>query len=207
MSTATLKSNQHGLNEDASGVSGNIAWVVDGESLSALDPSVAADYAHSISDRLREMVENDPAVDLSQLVRAATQVEGNPDCFASLAIARRDNHSLEYAIVGPAAVVFPVLDDVKLIQDTRCDEVGEGRQNQPEGYWVIAPGNEDVADNAVYGQETADGPVVVASDGAANALNVFDLHYTAGEMGNVGQAVESAWNAIEGTDDVTVAVV
>lgn len=207
MSTATLKSNQHGLNEDASGVSGNIAWVVDGESLSALDPSVAADYAHSISDRLREMVENDPAVDLSQLVRAATQVEGHPDCFASLAIARRDNHSLEYAVVGHAAVVFPVLDDVKLIQDTRGDDVDTGRQNQPGGYWVIAPGNEDVADNAVYGQETADGPVVVASDGAANALNVFDLHYTAGEMGNVGQAVESAWNAIEGTDDVTVAVV
>lgn len=207
MSTATLKSNQHGLNEDASGVSGNIAWVVDGESLSALDPSVAADYAHSISDRLREMVENDPAVDLSQLVRAATQVEDHPDCFASLAIARRDNHSLEYAVVGHAAVVFPVLDDVKLIQDTRGDDVDTGRQNQPGGYWVIAPGNEDVADNAVYGQETADGPVVVASDGAANALNVFDLHYTAGEMGNVGQAVESAWNAIEGTDDVTVAVV
>lgn len=207
MSTATLKSNQHGLNEDASGVSGNIAWVVDGESLSALDPSVAADYAHSISDRLREMVENDPAVDLSQLVRAATQVEDHPDCFASLAIARRDNHSLEYAVVGHAAVVFPMLDDVKLIQDTRGDDVDTGRQNQPGGYWVIAPGNEDVADNAVYGQETADGPVVVASDGAANALNVFDLHYTAGEMGNVGQAVESAWNAIEGTDDVTVAVV
>jgi len=207
MSTATLKSNQHGLNEDASGVSGNIAWVVDGESLSALDPSVAADYAHSISDRLREMVENDPAVDLSQLVRAATQVEDHPDCFASLAIARRDNHSLEYAVVGHAAVVFPVLDDVKLIQDTRGDDVDTRRQNQPGGYWVIAPGNEDVADNAVYGQETADGPVVVASDGAANALNVFDLHYTAGEMGNVGQAVESAWNAIEGTDDVTVAVV
>lgn len=207
MSTATLKSNQHGLNEDASGVSGNIAWVVDGESLSALDPSVAADYAHSISDRLREMVENDPAVDLSQLVRAATQVEDHPDCFASLAIARRDNHSLEYAVVGHAAVVFPVLDDVKLTQDTRGDDVDTGRQNQPGGYWVIAPGNEDVADNAVYGQETADGPVVVASDGAANALNVFDLHYTAGEMGNVGQAVESAWNAIEGTDDVTVAVV
>lgn len=207
MSTATLKSNQHGLNEDASGVSGNIAWVVDGESLSALDPSVAADYAHSISDRLREMVENDPAVDLSQLVRAATQVEDYPDCFASLAIARRDNHSLEYAVVGHAAVVFPVLDDVKLIQDTRGDDVDTGRQNQPGGYWVIAPGNEDVADNAVYGQETADGPVVVASDGAANALNMFDLHYTAGEMGNVGQAVESAWNAIEGTDDVTVAVV
>lgn len=207
MSTATLKSNQHGLNEDASGVSGNIAWVVDGESLSALDPSVAADYAHSISDRLREMVENDPTVDLSQLVRAATQVEDHPDCFASLAIARRDNHSLEYAVVGHAAVVFPVLDDVKLIQDTRGDDVDTGRQNQPGGYWVIAPGNEDVADNAVYGQETADGPVVVASDGAANALNVFDLHYTAGEMGNVGQAVESAWNAIEGTDDVTVAVV
>ena len=103
MSTATLKSNQHGLNEDASGVSGNIAWVVDGESLSALDPSVAADYAHSISDRLREMVENDPAVDLSQLVRAATQVEDHPDCFASLAIARRDNHSLEYAVVGREA--------------------------------------------------------------------------------------------------------
>lgn len=207
MSTATLKSNQHGLNEDASGVSGNIAWVVDGESLSALDPSVAADYAHSISDRLREMVENDPAVDLSQLVRAATQVEDHPDCFASLAIARRDNHSLEYAVVGHAAVVFPVLDDVKLIQDTRGDDVDTGRQNQPGGYWVIAPGNEDVADNAVYGQETADGPVVVASDGADNALNVFDLHYTAGEMGNVDHAVESAWNAIDGTDDVTVAVV
>lgn len=207
MSTATLKSNQHGLNEDASGVSGNIAWVVDGESLSALDPSVAADYAHSISDRLREMVENDPAVDLSQLVRAATQVEDHPDCFASLAIARRDNHSLEYAVVGHAAVVFPVLDDVKLIQDTRGDDVDTGRQNQPGGYWVIAPGNEDVVDNAVYGQETADGPVVVASDGAATALNEFDLHYTAGETGNVEQAVESAWNAIKGTDDVTVAVV
>lgn len=207
MSTATLKSNYHEINGDASGVSGNIAWVVDGETYSALDPSVAADYAHSISDRLHEMAENDPAVDLSQLVRAATQVEGHPDCFASLAIARRDNHSLEYAIVGPAAVVFPVLDDVKLIQDTRCDEMGERHRNQPGGYWVVTPGNEDVVDNAVYGQETADGPVVVASDGAATALNEFDLHYTAGEMGNVEQAVESAWNAIKGTDDVTVAVV
>lgn len=207
MSTATLKSKHHKLNEDASGVSGNIAWVVDGETYSELDPGVVADYAHSISDQLREMVENDPTVDLPQLVRAAAQVEDHPDCFASLAIARRDNHSLEYAIVGPAAVVFPVLDDVKLIQDTRCDEVGEGRQNQPGGYWVVTPGNEDVADNAVYGQATADGPVVVASDGAATALNEFDLHYTAGEMGNVGQAVESAWNAIDGVDDVTVAVV
>ena len=207
MSTATLKSNYHEINGDASGVSGNIAWVVDGDTYSELDPGVVADYAHSISDRLREMVENDPTVDLPQLVRAATQVEDHPDCFASLAIARRDNHSLEYAIVGPAAVVFPVLDDVKLIQDTRGDDVDTGRQNQPGGYWVIAPGNEDVADNAMYGQETADGPVVVASDGAATALNEFDLHYTAGEMGNVEQAVESAWNAIEGTDDVTVAVV
>lgn len=202
-----MKSKHHGLNEDASAVSGNIAWVVDGNTHSELDPSVVADYAHSISDRLREMAENDPTVDLSQLVRAATQVEGHPDCFASLAIARRDNHSLEYAIVGPAAVVLPVLDDVKLIQDARCDEVGVDQQNQPGGYWVIAPGNEDVVDNAVYGQETTDGPVVVASDGAATALNEFDLHYTAGEMGNAEQAVESAWNAIEGTDDVTVAVV
>ena len=161
----------------------------------------------NISDRLRETVENNPTVNLPQLVRAAAQVDGHPDCFASLAIARRDNHSLEYAIVGPAAVVFPVLDDVKLIQDARCDEVGVDQQNQPGGYWVIAPGNEDVVDNAMYGQETADGPVVVASDGAATALNEFDLHYTAGEMGDVDQAVESAWNAIEGTDDVTVAVV
>lgn len=207
MSTATLKSKHHGLNEDASGVSGNTAWVVDGETHSELDPSDVADYAHNISDRLREMVENDPTVDLPQLVRAASQVDGNPDCFATLAIARRNNHSLEYAVVGHAAVVFPVLDDVKLIQDAQGDGADTGRQNQPGGYWVITPGNEDVADNALYGQETADGPVVVASDGAANALNVFDLHYTAGEMGNVGQAVESAWNAIEGTDDVTVAVV
>lgn len=207
MSTATLKSKHRGLNEDASGVSGNIAWVVDGESLSEPDPSVVADYAHNISDRLRETVENNPTVDLPQLVRDATQVDGHPDCYATLAIARRDNHSLEYAVVGHAAVVFPVLDDVKLIQDTRGDGVDTGRQNQPGGYWVIAPGNEDIADNALYGQETADGPVVVASDGAANALNVFDLHYTAGEMGNVDHAVESAWNAIDGTDDVTVAVV
>jgi hypothetical protein len=189
-----------GADEDAAGVLGEVAVVLDGAGVpsrfrAGCHHSVAW-YSHTLAARLL-LAAQDRALTLAgALARAIGEVRalhehecdlaaGGPS--ATVVAVRRDGDMLEHLGLCDASLLLERADgDVTRITDLRVEEVVrrersaeaiEARRNSPDGFWV-ARHEPEAADEALLGRTPlADLTAAhLVSDGVTRAVDLLGLH-------------------------------
>lgn len=193
-----------GADEDAAGVLGEVAVVLDGAGVpqrfrAGCHHSVAW-FSHALAARLLGRAQ-DPAVPLAAAlaasigdVRALHEQECDLDAgspSATVVAVRRHAEHLEHLVLCDSSLLLAGTDGaVARVSDTRIDEVAktessseavEARRNVPGGFWV-ARHEPEAADQALVGRTPLAEleSVHLVSDGVTRAVDLLGLHDDAG---------------------------
>lgn len=122
-SGVSLTGNDHD-NQDAWGVEGNTAWVLDGATRT--DPELAAILHAWVTDlnrAIREQCRRAPEAPLRDLLREAIREARLPPAeyhpSATVAMGRLNNDVVEYLVLADAGALFTSSGTVELVQDNR----------------------------------------------------------------------------------------
>lgn len=189
-----------GADEDAGGVLGEVAVVLDGAGVSArfragCHHSVSW-YSHALAARLLAIAQ-DPAIGLRDaLATAITRVgdlhrdgcdlgSGGPS--ATVVMVRRTAEHLEHLVLCDSSLLLlGTSGEVVRVTDARVDEVAraestaeaiESRRNAPGGFWV-ARHEPEAAEQALVGRTPLSDleAVHLVSDGITRAVDLLGLH-------------------------------
>jgi hypothetical protein len=189
-----------GADEDAAGVLGQVAVVLDGAGVPARFRAGCrhrvAWFSHALAARLLDRAQ-EPTVPLRQAlaeaigdVRALHEGEcdldrGGPS--ATVVAVRLGAEHLEHLVLCDSSLLLEHADgEVERLTDPRIDEVVraetgaaavEARRNAPGGFWV-ARHEPEAAEQALAGSARLDGlrAVHLVSDGITRAVDLLGLH-------------------------------
>ena len=189
-----------GADEDAGGVLGEVAVVLDGAGVPARFRSgcrhTVAWYSHALAARLLANAQ-DPGVGLrAALAAAISEVRGlhQGECdlgaggpSATVVVVRRTAQHLEHLVLCDSSLLLMSRNgEVRRVSDLRIDEVVraetapeaiEARRNAPGGFWV-ARHEPEAAEQALVGRTPLAEleAVHLVSDGVTRAVDLLGLH-------------------------------